>query len=78
MPIAKGVFDQHLLKLMQPVFTPLKNGIVDDIAGAMVLIEGENSPVTWVPIEEICSLEWSIGGPAQTTGAVPAFAAGKQ
>jgi len=35
-------------------------------------------PVTWVSIEEICSLEWSIGGPARTTGAGPAFAAGKK
>ena len=38
--------------------------------------EGENMrPVTWVSIEEICSLEWSIGGPAITTGAVRALVA---
>ena len=61
----KSVLLKHLVGLLKPT-------------SGQVLIEGENSPVTWVPIEEICSLEWSIGGPAQTTGVVPAFAAGKQ
>ena len=67
------------LKLMKQVFAPLQKEIVDNITGAMVPIEGENiRSVTWLPIEEICSPEWSIGGPARTTGAVPAFAAGKK
>ena len=40
MPIANDGFDRHL-KLMEQFFTPLKNEIVDNIAGAMVLIERE-------------------------------------
>jgi hypothetical protein len=35
-------------------------------------------PVTWVSIEQIWSLEWSIGGTAMTTGAVPDFVADKK
>jgi 4-oxalocrotonate tautomerase len=68
------------LKLMEQAFTPIqKKEIASQLTDAVVPIEGENMrPVTWVSIEEICSLEWTIGGPAGTTGAVPAFAAGKK
>jgi 4-oxalocrotonate tautomerase len=34
--------------------------------------------VTWVPINEVCSGEWSIGGQAMTTDAVRTLAAGKK
>jgi 4-oxalocrotonate tautomerase len=68
------------LNLMEQVSTPTqKKEIVSKLTDAVLPIKGENMrPVTWVGIEEICSLEWSIGGPARTTGAVPAFAAGKK
>jgi 4-oxalocrotonate tautomerase len=66
------------LNLMEQVFAPLQKKIVGK-TDAMVPIEGENMrPVTWVPIEEICSLEWSIGGRAITTDALPALAPGKK
>jgi hypothetical protein len=79
MPIANDGFDRHL-KLMEQLFTPLKNEIVDNIAGAMVLIERERERTAPLPgsIEQICSLEWSIGGPARITGVVSGFAAGKK
>ena len=48
--------------------------IVSKLTDAVVPIVGESlRPVTWVSIEEICNLEWSIGGPAETTGAVRAL-----
>ncbi len=53
--------------------------IVSKLRNAVVPVEGENKrPVTSVTIEEVCTLEWSIGGPARTTGTVPALAAGKK
>jgi hypothetical protein len=66
------------LNLMDQVSTPTqKKEIVS--AAAMAPFEGETMrPVTWVSIEGIWSLEWSIGGPAMTTGAVPDFVAGKK
>ena len=66
--------------LMEQVFTSTqKREIVSKPTAAVAPPEGENKrPVTWVSVEEICSPEWSIGGPARTTGAVPALAAGKK
>ena len=52
--------------------------IVSKLINTAASVEGENPrPVTWVTIEEVCSVEWSIGGPVRTTGAVPALAADK-
>jgi phenylpyruvate tautomerase PptA (4-oxalocrotonate tautomerase family) len=68
------------LNLMDQVSTPTKKKeIVSKLTAAVAPFEGETMrPVTWVSIEEIWSLEWSIGGPAMTTGAVPDFVAGKK
>jgi 4-oxalocrotonate tautomerase len=68
------------LKLMEQVFTATqKKEIVSKLTDTVVRFEGKNMrPFTWVSIDEICDLAWSIGGPARTTGALPAFAAGKK
>jgi len=68
------------LKLMEQVFMPTqKKEIVSNLTDTVVPFEGENMRrFTWVSTDEICSLVWSIGGPARTTGAVPAFVAGKK
>jgi len=67
-------------KLIEEAFTPTeKKEIVAKITDGMVSIKQQNGPtVAWVDIEEVCSLEWSIGGPVRTTGAVSALAAGKK
>jgi len=58
------------LKLMEQVFTPTqKKEIVSKLTDTVVPFDGENMrPFTWVSIEQICSLVWSIGGPARTAG----------
>jgi 4-oxalocrotonate tautomerase len=75
----KPIMSLIQLKWMEQVFTPTqKKEIASQLTDAVAPIEGENvRPVTWVSIEEICNPEWTIGGPAGTTGAVPACAAGK-
>jgi 4-oxalocrotonate tautomerase len=68
------------LNLMDQVSTPTqKKEIVSKLTAAVAPFEEETMrPVTWVSIEQIWSLEWSIGGTAMTTGAVPDFVAGKK
>ncbi len=68
------------LNMMEPVSMPSrKEERVRKVADAVPLIKGETMrPDTWVTIEEICSPEWSIGGPARTTGAVSTLAAGEK
>jgi 4-oxalocrotonate tautomerase len=68
------------LNLREPGSMPCqKEEIVRKITDAVPLIEAETMhPGTWVPMEEICSPEWSIGGPARTAGTVSAFAAGEK
>lgn len=57
------------VNLMEQVSTPIqKKEIVSKLTAAVAPFEGANMrPVTWATIEEICSLEWSIGGSARTT-----------
>jgi 4-oxalocrotonate tautomerase len=85
MPTTGDVLDQHLkcfgendLDGAVADYSSDKK-IVSKLTNTVVSVEGENKrPVTWVTIEEVCSLEWSIGGPVRTTGAVSALAAGKK
>ena len=65
--------------MMERVSTPArKKEIVSELTDRVIRFEAENMrSVTWVAIEEICSLEWSIGGPATTTDAVHALAPAK-
>jgi 4-oxalocrotonate tautomerase len=76
----KPIMPLMQLNLTEQVSTPIqKKEIVSKLTAAVAPFEGENiRPVTWVTIEEICTLEWSIAGSARTAGAVPDFVAGKK
>jgi 4-oxalocrotonate tautomerase len=85
MPTTGDVVDQHLKCFgehdLDGVLADYSSNkeIVSKLTNTIVSVEGENKrPVTWVTIEEVCSVEWSIGGPTRTTGAVPDFVAGKK
>jgi len=68
------------LNLIEQGSTPIqkKEIVSNPPTVAMAPFEGKNMRcVSWATIEEICSLEWSIGGPARSTRAVPDSAAGK-
>jgi 4-oxalocrotonate tautomerase len=85
MPTTGDVLDQHLKCFgendIDGVLADYSSDkeIVSKLINTVASVEGENKrSVTWVTIEEVCSVEWSIGGPVMTTGAVPTLAAGKK
>ena len=58
------------MPLMQENWTAqiptLKKGMVSRLTDAEPPFEEESMHSGWVSIEEICSPEWTIGGPATT------------
>jgi 4-oxalocrotonate tautomerase len=84
MPTTGDVVDQHLKCFgendLDGVLADYSSDkeIVNKLTNTVVSVEGENKrAVTWVTIEEVCSVEWSIGGQARITEAAPALAASK-